>query len=177
LKGLKIRVMNSPVYLDTFKQLGASPVGIPFPELYNALQQGVIDAQENPLLTSILIKATEVAKFATVTHHILTECTHIVNPDFWAKLSPLQQQIFRQGAKLQIKVNREANALLAQRLPKTNLSVEQYCKANGVQVTFLTSAERRAFAQAMRPVWDKYKKIVGEDLYDFFMASIKSHSK
>ena len=48
IKGLKVRVMNSPVYLDTFKQLGASPVGIPFPEIYNALQTGVIDAQENP---------------------------------------------------------------------------------------------------------------------------------
>jgi tripartite ATP-independent transporter DctP family solute receptor len=73
LKGLKIRVMESPVYLDTFKQLGASPVGLPFPEIYNALQQGVIDAQENPLFTSILIKATEVNKYATKTGHILTE--------------------------------------------------------------------------------------------------------
>ena len=46
--------MNSPIYIDTFKQLGASPVGIPFPETYNALQTGVIDAQENPILTSVL---------------------------------------------------------------------------------------------------------------------------
>jgi len=177
LKGLKIRVMNSPVYLDTFKQLGASPVGIPFPELYNALQQGVIDAQENPLLTSILIKATEVAKFVTITNHILTECIHIVNPDFWKKLSPAQQQIFREGAQLQIKVNREENVKLEKKLPKTDLSVEQYCKANGVKVTHLTPAERQAFAQAMRPVWDKYRNEVGADLYDFFMANIKSHSK
>jgi tripartite ATP-independent transporter DctP family solute receptor len=83
LKGMKIRVMNSPVYMDTFKLLGANPVGIPFPEIYNALQQGVIDAQENPFYTSILIKTTEVAKHVTDTNHCLTECIIIVGLDFW----------------------------------------------------------------------------------------------
>ena len=81
LKGLKIRVMTSPIYIDTFKQLGASPTDLPFPEIYNALQNGTIDAQENPLMTSILIKATEITKHATMTGHILTECIIIVNPD------------------------------------------------------------------------------------------------
>jgi tripartite ATP-independent transporter DctP family solute receptor len=95
LKGIKIRVMNSPIYIDTFKQLGASVTDLPFPEIYNALQSGTIDAQENPLLTTILIKATEVNKFVTITNHILTECVIIVTPDFWKKLSADQQKIFK----------------------------------------------------------------------------------
>lgn len=177
VKGLKIRVMNSPVYMDTFKQLGASPVGIPFPELYNALQQGVIDAQENPLLTSILIKATEVAKFVTNTDHILTECIIIVNPDVWKKLTPAQQKIFKEAAAVGIKTNREVNAQLHQKLPKSGISIAEYCKKNKVKVIELTAAERQAFAKAMKPVWDKYKGIVGADLYDFFQATIKKHSK
>ena len=177
VKGLKIRVMNSPVYMDTFKQLGASPVGIPFPELYNALQQGVIDAQENPLLTSILIKATEVAKFVTNTDHILTECMIIINPEVWGKLSDKQKKIFREAAKVGIKANREVNVQLHQKLPKSGISVAEYCKKNKVKVIELTAAERQAFAKAMKPVWDKYKGIVGADLYDFFMATIKKHSK
>lgn len=177
VKGLKIRVMNSPVYMDTFKQLGASPVGIPFPELYNALQQGVIDAQENPLLTSILIKATEVAKFVTNTDHILTECIILVNPDVWAKLTPAQQKIFREAAKVCIKTNREMNAKLHQKLPKSGISIAEYCKKNNVKVIDLTPEERQAFAWAMKPVWDKYRGIVGADLYDFFQATIKKHSK
>ena len=172
LKGMKIRVMKSPVYIDTFKQLGASPVAIPFPELYNALQQGVIDAQENPLLTSILIKATEVTKYATKTGHILTECVQIVNPAFWARLTPKQKQIFREAAKIALKVNRETNAQLAKKLPKLGISIEEYCKRNHVQVVYLTPEERAAFAKAMRPVWDKYRKIVGPKLFDFFMAKI-----
>ncbi len=177
LKGLKIRVMNSPVYMDTFKQLGCSPVGIPFPELYNALQQGVIDAQENPLLTSILIKATEVAKYVTDTNHILTECIIIVNPDYWNSLKPAEQKIFREAAKVCIKVNREVNRKLHQKLPKSGLSVEQYCKKHGVTVTELTPAQRQAFVDAMKPVWKKYRGIVGPDLFDYFLATIKKHQQ
>ena len=112
LKGLKIRVMSSPIFLDTFKLLGASPTNLPFPEIYSALQNGTIDAQENPLLTSILIKATEVNKFATRTHHILTECIIIVAPEFWKKLTPEQQNIFYEAGKKCIKVNREVDAAL-----------------------------------------------------------------
>jgi len=177
VKGLKIRVMNSPVYMDTFKQLGASPVGIPFPELYNALQQGVIDAQENPLLTSILIKATEVAKHVTMTNHILTECIIIVNPAVWKKLTPAQQKIFKEAAKVCIATNREMNAKLTQKLPKSGISIAEYCKKNKVKVINLTAAERQAFADAMKPVWEKYKGIAGADLYDFFLATIKKHNK
>ena len=177
LKGMKIRVMNSPVYMDTFKQLGASPVGIPFPELYNALQQGVIDAQENPLLTSILIKATEVAKYVTDTDHILTECVIIANQDFWNSLSPEQQKVFVEAGRVAVMTNRKANAALHKKLPKIGLSVKEYCKKAGVTVTKLTPAQRQAFADAMKPVWTKYKGIVGPDLYDYFMATIKKHNK
>eukprot|EP00831_Metopus_contortus_P050706 TRINITY_DN42607_c0_g1_i2.p1 TRINITY_DN42607_c0_g1~~TRINITY_DN42607_c0_g1_i2.p1 ORF type:complete len:324 (+),score=62.53 TRINITY_DN42607_c0_g1_i2:98-1069(+) len=126
VKGLKIRVMNSPVYMDTFKQLGASPVGIPFPELYNALQQGVIDAQENPLYTSILIKATEVAKHVTNTDHILTECVIVVSPDTWDRLTDKQKQIFREAAEVCIKTNREVTAAQSKKMFKLNMSIEEY---------------------------------------------------
>lgn len=177
MKGIKIRVMNSPVYMDTFKQLGASPVGIPFPELYNALQQGVIDAQENPLLTSVLIKATEVAKYVTDTDHILTECAIIVGADFWKTLSDKQQKIFREAAVVAVKANRKINVELHNKLPKSGISIAEYCKKAGVTVTTLTPAQRQVWADAMKPVWAKYRGIVGAELYDFFQAKIKAHSK
>lgn len=176
LEGMKIRVMNSPVYMDTFRQIGASPVGIPFPELYNSLQQGVIDAQENPLLTSILIKATEVAKHVTNTDHILTECMIIVTPSVWDRLSDSQKQIFREAAEVCIQTNREANHALHQSLPKIEMSVEAYCEENNVQVVQLTEKQRQDFAEAMQPVWEKYREIVGPDYFDFFMAKIEAHS-
>ncbi len=170
LKGLKIRVMESPIFLDTFRQLGAQPVPMPFPEVYNALQQGVIDGQDNPLLTSVLMKFTEVNKYVTLTHHMLTECVIIVNPDFWKTLSPGEQKIFRQAAKICIKVNRKVNAALYKN------KIWKIVKKEHIKVIRLTPAEREAFKKAMTPVYAKYKKIVGPDLFNFFVKKIKYYS-
>lgn len=175
IKGLKVRVMNSPVYLDTFKQLGASPVGIPFPETYNALQTGVIDAQENPILTSVLMKFTEVTKHVTRTQHCLTECVIVVSVDYWESLSSKEQQIFREAAKITIDTNRKVNAQLHESLPKSNISIAEYARQNDIEILELTVAEREAFRQAMTPVWNKYRKKIGDDIFDFMLAKIASH--
>ncbi len=177
IRGLKVRVMNSPVYLDTFKQLGASPVGIPFPETYNALQTGVIDAQENPILTSVLMKFTEVTKYVTRTQHCLTECIIVVGTDYWESLAPAERQIFRDAAKLAIETNRSVNAGLHQALPKSNISIAQYAKDNGIEIIDLTPEEREAFRVAMTPVWNKYRKKIGDDIFDFMLDKIKAHQQ
>ena len=177
IKGLKVRVMNSPAYLDTFKQLGASPVGIPFPETYNALQTGVIDAQENPILTSVLMKFTEVTKYVTRTQHCLTECVIVVSVDYWESLSTSEQQIFREAARITIDTNRSVNAGLHEALPKSGISISDYAKKNDIEIIELTAEEREAFRQAMVPVWNKYRKKIGDDLFDFMLAKIKSHQQ
>jgi len=177
IKGLRVRVMNSPVYLDTFKQLGASPVSIPFPEIYNALQTGVIDAQENPILTSVLMKFTEITKNITITNHCLTECIIIVSPDYWETLSAEDQQIFREAAKVAIDTNRRVNAELHNKLPKSGISIAEYCKKNGVEVIELTPEERKAFQKAMVPVWNKYRKKIGNEIFDFMLTKIKEHQQ
>lgn len=177
IKGLKVRVMNSPAYLDTFNQLGASTVGIPFPEVYSALQTGVIDAQENPLMTAVLMKFPEVTKYVTNTQHALTECIIIVNPKFWKRIGPENQQILREAANIATKVNRERSAEIKQKLPKLGISIEEYCKQNGVEVVNLTDAEREKFRTAMVPVWDKYRGLLGDDLFDFMLAKIEEHKQ
>ncbi len=177
IKGLKVRVMNSPAYLDTFNQLGASTVGIPFPEVYSALQTGVIDAQENPLMTAVLMKFPEVTKYVTNTQHALTECIILVNIDFWERLSPKEQQIFREAANLATQTNRARNAEIKQNLPKLNMSIEEYCKQHGVELINLTPEEREAFRVAMIPVWDKYRGLIGDDIFDFMLAKIKEHKQ
>ncbi|HCY85042.1 MAG TPA: C4-dicarboxylate ABC transporter substrate-binding protein [Desulfobacteraceae bacterium] len=177
IKGLKVRVMNSPVYLDTFKQLGASPVGIPFPETYNALQTGVIDAQENPILTSVLMKFTEVTKHVTRTQHCLTECIIVVSIDYWESLSEKEQGIFKEAAKIAIDTNRKVNAGLHDALPKSGISIADYAKKNEIEILELTPEERDVFRQAMVPVWNKYRKKIGDDLFDFMLAKIKAHQQ
>ncbi len=177
IKGLKVRVMNSPAYLDAFDQLGASSVGIPFPELYTALQTGVVDAQENPMMTAALMKFPEVTKYATNTQHALTELIIIVNPKFWERIGPKNQQILRDAAKIAIKVNRERSAEIKKNLPGENLSIEEYCKKNNVELVNLTPEEREEFRIAMIPVWDKYRAKIGDDIFDFMLNKIEEHKQ
>ncbi len=170
LKGLKIRVIESPIFIDTFKAFGANPVPLPFPEIYNALQQKVIDGQDNPIYTSILMKYTEVNKFATVTNHILTECPTVVNKKFWDSLTPEQQKIFKEAAEVQIKVNREGNA-------KNRVEAFEKAKAQKVDVVILTAKEREVFKKAVKPVLDKYRGVYGSEWFDFYMKKIDFYSK
>lgn len=170
LKGLKFRVIESPVMIDTFKALGTNPTPLPFPEIYNALQQKVIDGQDSPLHTSLQMKFTEVNKFATITNHILTECLTVVNNAFWASLTPQQQKIFREAAEVQIRVNREGNA-------KDRTAALEKVKAQKVEVVVLTPAEREAFKQAMKPVHEKYRTVFGAEWYDFFLNKIGLYGK
>jgi tripartite ATP-independent transporter DctP family solute receptor len=170
LKGLKLRVVESPLFIDTFKTLGANPTPLPFPEIYNALQQKVIDGQDNPLYTSNLMKFMEVNKFATITNHILTECPVVVNKKFWNTLTPEQQKIFREAADVQIKVNREGNA-------KGSADAVEKARALKVEVYILTAQDRAAFKAAVQPVYDKYRGVFGAEWYDYFLKKIEFYSK
>jgi tripartite ATP-independent transporter DctP family solute receptor len=155
VKGLKIRVMEAPIYLETWRTLGANPVPMPFPEIYNALQQGVIDAQENPIMTSSLMKFTEVTPYATILNYCLTECIKIANVDVWKKLTPDQQKIFYEAAQIAIKANREEG------LKMTSDIVEKMKSEGKVKVTQLTAEERAAFQQAVKPVYEAFDKKMG----------------
>jgi TRAP-type transport system periplasmic protein len=170
MKGLKIRVLESPMMIDTFKALGANPMPLPFPEVYNALQQKVIDGQDSPIYTSILMKFTEVNKFATISHHILTECPTVVNTDFWNSLTPDQKRIFREAGEVQIKVNRDGNA-------KNRTVALETAKAHKVDVHTLTSRERENFKKAVQPVVNKYSTEYGADWFDFYRKKIDFYQK
>lgn len=155
LKGLKVRVMEAPVYLETWRTLGASPVPMPFPEVYGALQQGVIDGQENPLLTSIMMKFTEVCPYATVLNYSLAEAIKFVNIDLWQELTPAEQQIFYEAAELAIKANREGSKELIGKY------VSDLEAGGKVKVTTLTPEERNAFFMAVQPVYKNFEKNLG----------------
>jgi TRAP-type transport system periplasmic protein len=155
VKGLKIRVQESPIFLDTWRELGANPIPMPFPEVYTALQQGVINAQENPILTSVLMKFTEVCGHVTILQYSLTETIKIANADVWKRLTQQQQEIFRQGAEIAIKHNREGTLYM---MDKLVADLEASGKAT---IQRLTPEERAAFFKAVQPVYVKYEKSLG----------------
>lgn len=170
IRGIKIRVMETPILVDTFRELGATPVPMPFPEVYQALQQGVIDAQENPVPMSVMMKFTEVTKYATLTHHILQAQLTMVSPDLWEKLSKEQKEIIKEGIAVHQRVGREEGFKYTE---------DGLAKARGqkVDIIKLSAAERESFLKAVAPVHTKYRKTIGEGLYDEFMKKVGALSK
>lgn len=176
-KGLKIRTMNSPMMLDTFKAFGASPVGIPFPEVYSALQTGVADGVNASMLVSALMKFPEVTKYMTDYDFHMNAPIHVANIDWWNSLGAADQKIILEGMDMAIQVNRKLNADLSAKLPGSGVSVDEYLKGQKVQVVHLSQAERDAFKKAATPVWESLRKKVGNELVDFMVAKVKEHEK
>ena len=94
MKGLKIRVPNAPLYLMFTEAMGANAAPIAFAEVYLALQQGVVDAEENPLPTIKAKKFYEVQKYINMTQHIVNNLVTIVGAPTWKKLSDDEKKIF-----------------------------------------------------------------------------------
>ncbi|MDM0067702.1 sialic acid TRAP transporter substrate-binding protein SiaP [Variovorax sp. J31P207] len=94
MKGLKIRVPDAPAYLAFPKSLGANATPIAFAEVYLALQNGTVDAQENPLPTIEAKKFFEVQKNISLTGHIIDSLLTVVSGQTWEKLSPDEKKIF-----------------------------------------------------------------------------------
>jgi tripartite ATP-independent transporter DctP family solute receptor len=177
-KGLKIRTMNSPMMLETFKAFGASPVGIPFPEVYSALQTGVAEGVNASYLAAALMKFPEVTKYMTAYEFHMNAPITVAGADFWASLSKEEQKIMLEGAALATKVNREINAKVSSALPPDmKLSVDDYLKSQNVQIVTLTPVERAAFKKAAEPVWDSTRKKIGNELIDFLVGKVNEHQK
>jgi len=109
LKGLKIRTMEAPMHMLNFKALGASPTPMAFGELYTALQQGVVDGQENPFVVIDLDKLYEVQKYTSITNHIYDAMVVVASKKWFDSLpSDLQKMVedsFRESVLYDYKIN------------------------------------------------------------------------
>jgi tripartite ATP-independent transporter DctP family solute receptor len=98
LDGIKLRVMQNNVFLDSFKQLGANAVPLPYSELFTALETKAVDGQENPYNTILSAKFYEVQKYLTVTNHVYSPWIVTVSKKFWDGLSKDEQAVLQQAA-------------------------------------------------------------------------------
>ena len=99
MKGLKVRVMEQPVYIEMMKALGASPTPMAMSELYTALQKGVVDAQENPLAQIATKRFDEVQKYISLTGHTYAPEVVLIGSMAWNRLTPDQQALVRKAAE------------------------------------------------------------------------------
>jgi len=95
LKNLKIRTMSAPMHIQNFRSLGCNPTPVPWTELYLALQQGVVDGQENPIYNIYEHKIYEVQKYTSLTKHIYDSIVLVCNPKWFDSLTKEQQKIVR----------------------------------------------------------------------------------
>lgn len=139
MKGLKIRVPDVPAYTATPKACGANPTPIAFAEVYLALQNGTVEAQENPLTTIEAKKFYEVQKAIMLTGHIVDGLTTQIAPHVWNKLSDAEKKMFTE-------VTQEAAARASAKIKEREAKLADFFKSNGLQVV---SVDRESFRQAV----------------------------
>jgi tripartite ATP-independent transporter DctP family solute receptor len=175
LKGLKIRVVGSPLFLDTFTALGANPTQMSWADAQPAMASGAVDGQENPLAVYMAAKLHTVAqKHLTLWGYIADPLIFVVNKDVWNSWTPADREIVRQAA---IDAGKEEIAIARKGMVEADKPLVKEITANGVTVTQLTAAEREAFVTATRPVYDKWKSQIGADLVNQAEKSIAARKK
>ena len=149
IEGLKIRVIQSPIYIDLFNALGANAVPMPFTELYTALQTGAIDGQENPAPSILTAKLNEVQDYMTLTNHTYNPQLVMISGKFWDTLNEEERQLLQQATlearDYQRTVSREQAAKAVDEL-----------KSEGMEVTELPPEEVSKFREKANAVADKY---------------------
>ncbi|BAP79773.1 TRAP dicarboxylate transporter subunit DctP [Pseudomonas sp. MT-1] len=157
LKGLKIRVVGSPLFQDTFTALGANPTQMSWADAKPALTTGAVDGQENPLSVFDVARVDQVGqKYLTLWHYMADPLIFAVNQRVWKELPEADRELLRQAAidagKWEIELSRNAEAKRLEDI-----------RARGVEVTELSEAEHQAFVDATRSVQEKWTSKIGAD--------------
>jgi TRAP-type transport system periplasmic protein len=165
LDGIKLRVMQNTVYLDSFKTLGANAVPMAFSELFTALETKAVDGQENPYNTILSSKFFEVQKFLTVSNHVYSPWIVLVSKKYWDQLSKDEQKIIQDAAIKSREFERtdtrtEAGNALAD------------LKSKGMQVNELSVAEVARMREKLAKVNAGIATNVGNDLWQETQAAL-----
>ncbi len=164
LKGLKIRIVGSPLFIDTFTALGANPTQMSWADAQPAFASGAVDGQENPMSIFTAAKLQNVGqKYVTMWGYVADPLIFVVNKEVWASWTPEDQAIVRQAA---VDAGKEEVAIARKGLAEADKPLLKEIAGLGVTITQLTPAEREAFVKATRPVYDKWKERIGADLVD-----------
>ena len=159
LKGMKIRVVGSPIFSDMFSAMGANPTQMSWADAQPALSSGAVDGQENPLFLFTVLKMHTVGqKFVTTWGYVADPLIFVVNKEIWSTWTPADQAIVRQAA---IDAGKAEITIARKGLVEADKPVLKDIAAMGVTVTSLTPEERDVFVKATRPVYEKWKNTVG----------------
>lgn len=167
MKGLKMRVAG-PMYIDVMKALGANPQQMQWTETFSALQQGVVDGQENPIGAVIIPqRVNEVQKYLTTWHYSYDPIFIGISKKRWDSFDADTQQ----------KVRKAAQEAMAYQIDVTRKATDEgivYLRDKGMEIHESTPAELTQFREATKPAFDTWAAKVGTDLVTVFQDSIKT---
>ncbi|MFZ5859867.1 MAG: TRAP transporter substrate-binding protein [Spirochaetota bacterium] len=159
--GLKIRLMQNPIYVDSFKALGANAVPMAWTEALTALQQHTIDGQENPLNVIVSFKLYESQKYLAITRHAYAPAPIIMSMMTWKKLTPAQQTAVLKAAREAAQYERDYD----------NQNEAGWLKELADKGMVITRPDLSAFLKAVKPVYDTYSDKFGKDLINAILET------
>ena len=166
IAGLKIRVVQSPLFIELFNTLGANAVPMPYPELYSAMETGTVDGQENPFSNILSAKFYEVQKHLTITKHVYNPQIVLVSGKFWDKLNADERKAIQDAAT---EARAYQRALSREQADKALAEI----KGEGMQVVELSAEETAKFREKAKPVADKFAKEADPALVQQLHAEIE----
>lgn len=160
MRGLKIRVAQSKLRVDTFEEVNALPTAMAFSEVYGALQQGALDAQENPLANIVAPRFDEVQKYLSLTGHFYNTIMMVVNDDIWNKISVEDQQVILEESQ---RISKEVQT-------RNDEAEEAYiAELVGKGMIVNDDVDSHAFREKVLPVYDEWEtNHFGEELMDVY---------
>lgn len=165
MNGIKIRTLESPKQVDAWNATGANATPIAFTELYAALQQGTVEAQETPLSLMYSMKFFEVQDYLTLTGHLYSPWPVVINQDFWNSLPEDLQAVVMEAAEEARDYNRQLSA--EDEAASLDLLVEA-----GMEYVELSDEELQEFQDAMSVGYEDVKEELGEELYNKLMEEV-----
>jgi C4-dicarboxylate-binding protein DctP len=166
MKGMKIRIQPSPVYKALIESLGASASAIPWAELPTALQQKVVDGQENGVTNILAASLYQSQKYATLDGHVWSIHAYLINERFYQGLTAAERKAVDEGTQKAIAIHRKMTSA-------QDKDAKQILEKHGMQVTVLTPAQTGEFRKlAQPPVKAWVEKDIGQEYVDKLFTAI-----
>ena len=175
MKGLKFRVVGSPLFNDIFTALGSNPTQMSWADAQPALASGAVDGQENPLSIFTAAKMQTIGqKNVTLWGYVADPLIFVVNKEVWASWTPEDRNIVKEAA---LEAGRQEIQIARKGLIAPDLSTITDVGKLGVDVVTLSPAEREQFVKATRKVYQKWSKTIGQDLVSKAEKAIAARKK
>ena len=169
MRGMKIRVQPSPIYERLVQSLGASPSAIAWTELPSALQQGVVDGQENGVTNILAASLYQYQRYVSLDAHVYSVHLYLTGEPFWQGLTADEQRIVTEGVNIAKEIHRAMTTAQDE-------SAEEILSGLGMEVAVLSETEIDAFRQLAQPAVLEYiRTVVDGDMIDALFAALDEH--